>query len=247
MTSPASNGTTVAIVVAAGSSRRMEGQDKLFALLGDKPVLAHTLAALHAAPVETIVLVVSTAAQERCRELLRTYGFARVEAVCLGGATRQESVYRGLIAAARLAVAPEWALIHDGARPLVTPSLVAACLAAARTYGAAFVGVPVTDTIKVVDASCRVTHTLPRERLWAAQTPQAARLQDLLHAHERARAAGIEATDDAALLEWAGLPVKAVLGSYENLKITRPVDLELAAALLRWRREHAGHAEEERA
>ncbi|MER3404491.1 MAG: hypothetical protein C4289_04435, partial [Chloroflexota bacterium] len=100
MTTPASNGTTVAIVVAAGSSRRMEGQDKLFALLGDKPVLAHTLAALHAAPLETIVLVVSATAQQRCRELLRMYGFARVQEICLGGATRQESVYRGLVVAA---------------------------------------------------------------------------------------------------------------------------------------------------
>ncbi len=247
MTSPASNGHAVAIVVAAGSSRRMEGQDKLFALLGDKPVLAHTLAALHAAPVEAIVLVVSDAAQERCQDLLRMFGFARVQAVCLGGATRQESVYRGLVMAAQLTQAPEWALIHDGARPLVTPSIVAACLAAARAHGAAFVGVPVTDTIKLVDPSCLVTRTLPRERLWAAQTPQAARLRDLLHVHERARAAGIEATDDAALLEWAGIPVKAVLGSYENMKITRPVDLEVAAALLRRRLEYAGRVEEERA
>ncbi|MER3404490.1 MAG: hypothetical protein C4289_04430, partial [Chloroflexota bacterium] len=101
-------------------------------------------------------------------------------------------------------------------------------------------------------ALCR-NPRLPREAIEALQNHptekvrQAARLQDLLHAHERARAAGIEATDDAALLEWAGLPVKAVLGSYENLKITRPVDLALAAALLRWRREHAGHSEEERA
>lgn len=239
MTSPSSNGNAVVIVVAAGSSRRMEGQDKLFALLGDRPVLAHTLAALHAAPIEAIVLVVSEAAQQRCGELLRTYGFARVQAMCLGGATRQESVYRGLVAAARLAEAPEWALIHDGARPLVTPSIVAACLAAARAHGAAFVGVPVTDTIKLVDESCLVMRTLPRERMWAAQTPQAARLRDLLRVHEKAQAAGIEATDDAALLEWAGIPVKAVPGSYENIKITRPVDLEVAAALLRRRLERA--------
>jgi 2-C-methyl-D-erythritol 4-phosphate cytidylyltransferase len=228
-------GRAVAIVVAAGRSQRMEGTDKLFAWLGDRPVLAHTLAALHAAPVEAIVLVSSAAAQERCAELVQQYCLDRVQAICLGGATRQESVYHGLRAAAELAGEPEWAVVHDGARPLVTPELVAACLEAAREHGAAFVGVPVTDTIKLVDESGLVTRTLPREQLWAAQTPQAAQFRTLREVHERARAEGVEATDDAALLEWAGIPVKVVPGSYENIKITRPADIEIAAALLRRR------------
>jgi 2-C-methyl-D-erythritol 4-phosphate cytidylyltransferase len=158
-----------------------------------------------------------------------------VRALCLGGSTRQESAYRGLQAAAALDLAVEWAVVHDGARPLVTAELVAACLAAARAHGAAVAATPVTDTIKRVNAAGLVRRTPPRSKLWAAQTPQVGRLHDLLQAHAQARAAGLEATDDAALLEGLGISVKVVPAPAENIKITTLHDLEVARMLLQRR------------
>lgn len=146
-----------------------------------------------------------------------------------GGEERGDSVWNGLLAT------PEDApvvLVHDGARPFVHAEVITRVLEAARR-GAAIAAVPVSDTIKEVDADGTIRATPDRSRLWAAQTPQGFPRALLVDAYARARTEGVRATDDAALCERYGIPVRVVEGAPENLKITRPVDLALAEALAR--------------
>lgn len=217
--------STDVVVVAAGASRRMGGIDKLTVSLAGRPLLAWTLEALAASPVVRQLIVV--AAAERVTELqdrpwLRSLG-ARVVA---GGARRQDSVQAGVAASDA-----ELVLVHDGARPLVTPSLVSRVAEAATLHGAAIPTLPVGETLKRVVGN-RVEGTVPREGVAAAQTPQGARRELLEGAFAALAPAGSEFTDEAALLEAAGVEVVSVEGEATNLKITRPQDVELAEALL---------------
>lgn len=139
-----------------------------------------------------------------------------------GGATRQQSVLAGLAA---LPSETEFVLVHDGARPFVTAAVIERCLAQAIAGGAAAAGVPVKDTIKEVDRNGTVRRTVDRSGLWHAQTPQAAATVLLRRAYENAAATGFEGTDEASLLEHAGIPVQMTEGSEQNIKITRPADL----------------------
>jgi len=203
----------------------MGGLDKLFAPLADRPLLLHTLAAFEACPqVERIVLVLAEENLERGQQLVE--GLMKVVALCKGGEHRQESVAAGL-----RALGPcSWVVVHDGARPLVTPQLILEGLQAARATGAATAAIPVADTIKEVGEEGIVRRTLRREGLWAVQTPQVFRYEILLRAHEAAE--GL-ATDDAALVERLGYPVRVFPGSPRNIKVTTPEDLALAEALLK--------------
>jgi len=215
-----------AIIVAAGGSSRMGGADKLFADLGGRPLLARALARFQESPlVERIVLVLSAANLERGRTLAAEFGIDKLSALCEGGPRRQDSVRLGLEALGPC----EWVLVHDGARPLVTTALIERGLAAARETGAAVAAVPIADTVKVAAPDGTVEQTLDREGLWAAQTPQVFRYDLLLRAHREVTA---EVTDDAAMLEALGLPVKLYEGSAANIKVTTPEDLRLAEALL---------------
>lgn len=219
-----------AIVVAAGASRRM-GFDKLFADLAGRPVLAWTLQAVVEADVfDQIVLVVSQANRERAVELVRQLGLARV-AVVPGGPRRQDSVAAGLAAVATA----DWIAVHDGARPLVPPALFREGLVAAGETGAAIAACPVEDTIKMIDSAGLIQATPDRATLVRAQTPQVFRVDVLRQAYARPQ---VDGTDDAALVEALGVPVKVFPGAAENLKITTPVDLEIAEALLRRRLRH---------
>lgn len=214
----------VAIVVAAGASTRM-GADKIWADIGGAPVLGHSLAALAATPGVTDLVVVAPAEKHEAIALLPSpVPVTTVE----GGARRQDSVAAGVRAMPDAA----WYLVHDGARPLVTPALAARVLDAAGAHGAAIPVVPVVDTIKRVSADGRVEETLDRARLRAVQTPQAFRGDLLRRVHLELDA---DVTDDAAMLEALGVPVATVDGDRENLKITTPVDLQVAQALFRLR------------
>jgi 2-C-methyl-D-erythritol 4-phosphate cytidylyltransferase len=216
-----------AVVVAAGRSARMAGLDKLFAPLGGRPLLARTLAAFQTcAAVHRVVLVLAVENLARGLALAEEEGLSKVRTVCLGGRRRQDSVREGLAALGPCA----WVVVHDGARPLVTPQLIEEGLAAAQETGAAVCGLPAPDTIKRVDEQGRVLRTLDRRRLWLVQTPQVFRYDILLEAHERSRRT---ATDDAALVEHLGRQVRVCPGSPRNLKVTTPEDLALAEALLR--------------
>jgi 2-C-methyl-D-erythritol 4-phosphate cytidylyltransferase len=213
-----------AIIVAAGSSQRMRGVDKLFAPLAGRPVLAHSVAAFVSHPsIGETVVVTSSANEEATRALVAE--LAPRARVVLGGARRRDSVRAGLEALADC----EYVVVHDAARPMVTAALIDAALEGAREVGAALCAVPITDTVKRSEPSGRVSSTVTRQGLWLAQTPQAFRTDLLLRAH---RTVELDVTDDAALIELLGEPVKLVLGSTRNLKISQPEDLALARALL---------------
>ena len=215
-----------AIVVAAGGSRRMAGVDKIFAPLKSRPLVSYCLEALHDAPeVDSIVLVLSSRNVEQGQRLVREYGWSKVVEVCEGGERRRDSVAVGL---SRL-LDSGWIVVHDGARPFVTAELVSRGLAEARDTGAAVAGVPVSDTIKRADSGRFVKETLPRDDLWAIQTPQVFRRQLLAQAHG---ALSGEFTDDAAMVERVGGKVRIYSGSSDNIKVTTRDDLRIAGAIL---------------
>jgi len=203
----------------------MGGVDKMFALLGGKPVLARVVDTFEKCnSVDQIVVVVAEENLEKCRQLVAEQGWSKVADVCPGGERRQDSVAAGL----KRLTQCEWVVIHDGARPLVTVDLIDRGLTEARDTGAAVAAVPVTDTIKVADNGGVVQKTLPRQNLWAVQTPQVFRFDIITKAYQQAKA---EVTDDAALVERLGYKVKLYMGAYDNIKITTPDDLVLAEAL----------------
>lgn len=205
----------------------MGGLEKLFAPLGGRPLLAHTLVAFQSCPaVQRVVVVLAAENLARGLALAEEEGLDKVRTVCLGGRRRQESVWEGLEALGACA----WVVVHDGARPLVTPQLIEEGLAAAGETGAAVCALPSQDTVKRVDEQGRVLRTLDRRRLWLIQTPQVFRYDILREAHQRSRR---PATDDATLVERLGHPVRVYRGSPRNLKVTTPEDLFLAEALLK--------------
>jgi 2-C-methyl-D-erythritol 4-phosphate cytidylyltransferase len=214
-----------AIIVAAGSSTRMGGVDKIFAELCGAPVIARTLRAFQSPTVISgTVLVLAPDSVQRGRDLVAEHGFTRVTVVA-GGARRQDSVRSGLEALGEC----DYVLVHDGPRPFVTAALIDQALKAAQETGAAVPALLVTDTVKEADSDLLVARTLDRSRLWAVQTPQAFRRDVLKRAH---REVTDDVTDDAAMVEALGLPVRIFEGSRTNIKITTPDDLTLAAALL---------------
>lgn len=221
----------LAVVVAAGQSSRMGGgPKKQYRLLAGRPVLVHTLETFEGSSlVGGVVLVVAAGEEAWCRaHIVRRYGCTKVMAVVPGGATRQESVWRGL----QVLPPCELVLVHDGVRPFVTPEQIAELAAAAREWGAATLAVPPKDTVKLASTDGNATSTLPRERLWLVQTPQVFRRELLCAAHRLAREQGFQGTDDTSLVEFAGHPVRLVHGSYRNIKITTPEDFAYAEALL---------------
>lgn len=219
-----------AIIPAAGSSQRMRGIDKLFAPIAGRPLLAWTVDAFQdCSAIQQIVLVVHEASLPRARDLVSGQKWPKAITVCAGGARRQDSVARGL---ADL-LPCEWVVIHDGARPCVTPQLIEQGLAAATKTGSAIACVPVTDTVKLVNDRV-IVKTLPRSNLWAAQTPQVFRADLIRAAYASAQE---DVTDDASLLESMGYAVTVFQGDYDNIKVTSPHDLVIAERILE-RRQH---------
>lgn len=213
-----------AIIVAAGSSTRFGSEDKLLADLCGRPVLAWSLAAYETADLIDQIVIVGTAENEaRLIELGAGWAPGKFKCVVHGGARRRDSVEAGLRASRALYTA-----IHDGARPLIAPSAIDRCVAAAEKHAGAICAMPVTDTIKEVEGRLILGHP-DRDRLWAAQTPQVVRRMAWLDA---AAAGDDDETDDAAMLARFALDVVVVEGSVENIKITRPLDLAVARLIL---------------
>ncbi len=220
-----------AVIVAGGSSARF-GADKLFAPITGKPTLVRTLevfAACHY--IAELILVVRPAVLERTQWLIREYSIQNVTAVLPGGATRAESAWRGVSAASPEA---ELIAIHDGARPLVTEPVIFDAVRYAAEYGAAAPAVPVKDTIKqAADGFVRLTPE--RSALFAVQTPQVFRAELIKNALSDALAKKLPITDDCSAVESFGHRVALSPGHEENIKITTPLDIDLAEGILRRR------------
>ena len=232
---------TAAVIVAAGKGVRMGGEvGKQYLPLAGVPILQRTLNAFAASGLfQEIILVVAAAEMDYCRrrvvDEVNTTATIRLIA---GGPERQESVFNGLEACSGDAADP--VLIHDGVRPFVSKDDLSRCLQTVGTHGACIVAIPSADTLKRVGVDGRIKHTLPREAIWLAQTPQGFRLGLIRAAHRRARRDGFSGTDDAQLLERTGHAVAIVPGSRANIKITTPEDLRLAEAIWQYRTHDAG-------
>lgn len=221
-----------AIIVAAGKSDRMGANvDKAFLSLGTQPVLVYALQAFEKCPeIEGVVLVVRKDRLEPARGMVQLFGCSKVVKVVVGGNSRQASVLNGMAA---LNDEVRVVVIHDGARPCVTPALISETVKAAKRYGSGIAAAKVTDTVKEVKHGMIVDKTVDRSMLWAVQTPQTFKRELLEKGYEVVRKKRLTVTDDAAAVELVCKDVRLVPSTWSNMKITVPEDLALAAALLR--------------
>jgi 2-C-methyl-D-erythritol 4-phosphate cytidylyltransferase len=217
---------TVAIIVAGGQGKRM-GRPKQFLKIAGKPMLAWTVDAFQRTKaIDGIILVVAPDQLDLAAKIKA----AKIIAVVPGGRQRQDSVRNGLAA---LPKGVQIVLIHDGARPAVSAATINGMIKAAKEHGAAIAAVPLKDTIKQVNRrEARIVKTLDRSELWAAQTPQTFTVPVINKAYETLKH---DVTDDAAAVERLGIPVKIVMDSYANLKVTMPEDLAIMEAILKGR------------
>ena len=222
------------LIPAAGMGRRMGSErNKLLLTLLGKPLLAWTLLAAEAArDITWIGIIGQPADYPDFKMILADLSITKPVQLIQGGETRQESVYNGLQA---LPTEAQHVIIHDGARCLATPQLLDRCAAVLLDCPGLIAAVPVKDTIKVVNETGIIQDTADRRQLWAAQTPQGFEVQLLKQCHDQGRNSGWEVTDDAALFERCGLPVRIVEGEETNLKVTTPIDLAIAEFILRQR------------
>ncbi|MGM9522068.1 MAG: 2-C-methyl-D-erythritol 4-phosphate cytidylyltransferase [Oscillospiraceae bacterium] len=218
-----------AIVAAAGSSSRMGGEDKLFAELDGIPVIAHTLMQLQeSAYINEIVVVTQEKSIVPIADICAAYGIDKATKIVCGGSERLDSVLIGTLEASSEA---EFLAVQDGARPLVTQEVISAAMEAAYKGNAAAPAVPVSDTIKTAENGF-VTSTPDRSKLFAVQTPQVFRTEILKAALQNAKDKGLSVTDDCSAVEALGVAVALSTGSHENIKITTPVDITVAEAIL---------------
>jgi 2-C-methyl-D-erythritol 4-phosphate cytidylyltransferase len=222
-----------AIIVAAGSSRRM-GFDKLFAPLAGKPVLWHSLKAFNdTKAVDEILVVTREDAMDQVEKLVAQGGLAKVKKIISGGPERHISVWNGLQAVDSRG--SEFIAIHDGARALVTPELIEACLNLARTHGAASCASQIPDTVKRASIEQMVTESVERTGLWAMQTPQVFSSGLILQAYAALMAKHEMVTDEVSAVQKLGKKIALLKNDDWNLKITFPHDLELAEHVLELR------------
>ena len=222
----------VAIIAAAGQGKRLGGKRaKQFLELAGTPIIIHTLKRFEqCASVDEIFVVLPAEDVAGFLTLAANYGLGKLRRVVAGGATRAESVWRGLQAVR--AATTRIVAVHDGVRPFVTPEEISRTIEAADEFGAAILTTPATDTIKEVWQG-RVRRTLMRADLRHALTPQCFRYALLRRAYEEAGDLSAEITDDSALVERLGAPIRVVEGDARNIKITRPADIALAELILR--------------
>ncbi len=220
-----------AIVLAAGSSTRMGNKiDKAFLPLGPKPVVAYSLRVLQESPaIDSIVLVVRKDQLAAARGLVQMFGIGKTHAIVPGGNTRQASVCAGFAAVDEDTT---YVTIHDAARPCLAPEDLAEVVKAAKKLGAAVLGAPIVDTVKLAGKGGIVEETVDRSRLWAVQTPQVFRTRILRPALEMAAEDNADYTDDAQAVERMGFEVKLVAASHPNPKITVPEDLRTVGLLM---------------
>jgi 2-C-methyl-D-erythritol 4-phosphate cytidylyltransferase len=218
-----------AIIVAAGSGQRM-GFDKLFALLGDKPVIAHTLDVFEQTDcIDEIILVGRAEQLTKLQELVADASLKKVRHIIAGGTHRQDSVRAGLD---RLGADTDFVAVHDAARPLVLPKQIERAFESAREHGAAALAAPITDTLKRADGDCFVTAAVDRAGIYAMQTPQIFSRKLLVQAYDAVAANKLSITDEVSAVEQVGAKVFLVANDEFNPKITYPRDLWLAQSAL---------------
>ncbi len=222
--------SATAIIVAAGSSSRMKNNlNKMFILLDDIPILAHTLLKFeNSNRVNRIIIVTKSDSIVTVGDIVREFNISKVSDIITGGKTRQESVMCGL---KYTDDNNEIILVHDGARPFVSTQNISEAISAAETFGAAALGVSVKDTVKVVDDNNIVNETPDRNHLRLIQTPQVFKSDIIKAAYAKAEEDGFEGTDDCSVVEHSNIPVKIIEGEYTNIKITTADDLCLAEAI----------------
>ena len=222
---------TTAIIVAAGKGTRMgPNVDKVFLEIAGKPVVAHTWQRFdEAGCIDEIILVVRDGMQSAFQELAEKYLLKKSFRLVVGGKERQDSVWNGLEA---VAPGTEIVAIQDAARPCTSEALIVATIAAARETGAAAAAQPMTDTIKESADGKLIERTLDRSKLWSVQTPQTFRLEVIRRALTEVRRKGLMVTDDTAACNLIGQPVRLVVSTQPNPKVTRPEDLPYLGVLL---------------
>jgi 2-C-methyl-D-erythritol 4-phosphate cytidylyltransferase len=217
-----------AIVVAGGEGIRMGGP-KLFIKIGNLPMVIRTCKVFERTPqILEVILVVPKNAVNRAKAEVRSYSLKKVRRVVAGGPDRQASVYNGL---KEISPDCEYVLIHDGARPLILEQMISGLISKVKGFDGVILAVPISDTVKEARKGS-IVRTLNRDSLWAVQTPQAFRASILKEAHEVSKKNGYKATDDSSLVERLGFKVRIRTGSYENIKITTPVDVKIAESIL---------------
>ena len=222
-----------AVIPAAGQGKRLGGSvKKQFITLCDLPVAVHTLTVFQNLPlIDQIVCVAPKEDLSFFERLISEYSLTKITALLPGGDRRQDSVWAGLSSLAQRDQ-EDLVVVHDGVRPLVTSQLIEKVIESAKEAGSAVAALPVADSLKQVSSDKMILRSLPRENVWAMQTPQVFRLGILMKAYQNAARERWEGTDEAMLVERSGFPVRCVEGSIENIKITTLPDLELAEILL---------------
>lgn len=222
-----------AVVLAGGSGSRMQTKTaKQYLLLNGKPLIYYALRQFQDSAVDRIVLVVAAGQEDYCqKEIVERYGFTKVCAIVSGGSERYLSVYAGLKALKDV----DYVLIHDGARPCVDQDILYRTMQAVARWQACVVGMPVKDTIKIVDDEQMAQKTPDRRRLWQVQTPQAFSYDLIRGAYDTVLASAVQTvTDDAQVLELAyGRTCRLIEGSYRNIKVTTPEDMDIAQIFLK--------------
>jgi 2-C-methyl-D-erythritol 4-phosphate cytidylyltransferase len=220
-----------AIILAAGKGKRMgESINKQYLNINGYPILYYTLKAFsQSSSIDEIILVVAEGEMDYCREkIIKKYNIPKVKNIVIGGRERQDSVMNALNAV----VSSEIVLIHDGARPFISESIIRDAVTYANLYGAAACGVKPKDTIKIKDSEGFSIETPSREMFFCVQTPQAFRYELILDCHKRIHKEGIKVTDDTMVAERYGNRVYLYEGSYNNIKVTTPEDLEIGKQIL---------------
>lgn len=220
-----------AIVVAAGSGSRM-GCKKQFMTICGAPLISYTLSVFQKSEADEIILVTAKEDTDKMRKIADEYGISKLKAIIPGGAERSDSVMSGLSSASG-----EFVLIHDGARPFIKPEEISEAISAVKKYDAVCLGYPVKDTIKITDGNGYIKSTPERSALFAAATPQCFKTELIKSAYEKIKHAGAAVTDDSSAAEYAGVKVKIIPCSYENIKITTPEDTAAAEAIIKRRNE----------
>lgn len=220
------------IIVAAGSGSRMKANiNKQFIKLDDKEIITYTIEKFYNNEnINDIVIVVKEGEAEFFKkEILDKYSFNNIK-IAYGGKERQDSVYNGIKALDKNC---KYVLVHDGARPFVNEEIINRLLEEVKKFKSVVVGVPVKDTIKVVNSNNDIVDTPNRSTLWSVQTPQAFDCNVIKRAYEDAFENDFYGTDDAMLVERIGYTVKIIYGSYNNIKVTTPEDIDMGIQILK--------------